>query len=65
MGWGGLRDRDWDGPYLKKDVPKDPWGNPYIYRSPGKKEPYELFSYGADGAEGGEGVNKDIVSWDE
>lgn len=54
----------WDGPYLKKEVPKDPWGNPYVYRSPGDHEPYELMSYGADGVAGGSGDNADIKSWE-
>lgn len=56
--------RNWNGPYLKKaSVPKDPWGNDYIYRSPGEHGPYDLLSRGADGAEGGEGENRDIVNW--
>ncbi|HEV2386577.1 MAG TPA: type II secretion system major pseudopilin GspG [Candidatus Acidoferrales bacterium] len=55
--------QNWDGPYLPKDVPQDPWGNPYIYRSPSKHGDYEIISYGADGREGGEGVNADIESW--
>jgi general secretion pathway protein G len=54
----------WDGPYLKKDVPKDGWGNPFIYRSPGEQEPYELFSYGADGVAGGSGIDTDLKSWE-
>ena len=50
--------------YLKKNVPKDPWGNNYIYESPGKEgRGYDLISLGADNAEGGEGTDKDIVSW--
>ena len=49
--------------YLKKEVPKDPWGNEYIYTSPGLHGEYDLVSYGADGAEGGEGNDLDIVSW--
>jgi len=53
----------WDGPYLKKDLPPDPWGNPYHYRSPGEHGEYDLWSYGADGAPGGEGESQDIVSW--
>jgi general secretion pathway protein G len=53
----------WDGPYLPKDVPLDPWGNPYQYRSPGEYGDYDLFSLGADGALGGEGEDADIVSW--
>jgi general secretion pathway protein G len=52
--------------YLKK-VPVDPWNNPYQYRFPGEadQEEYEIWSYGADGKEGGEGFNADIKSWDE
>lgn len=54
----------WKGPYLKKEVPDDPWGNPYVYRSPGRNGGYEIVSYGADGREGGEGDNQDINSWE-
>jgi general secretion pathway protein G len=54
----------WDGPYLKKEIPKDGWGNPFIYRSPGEQEPYELFSYGADGVTGGSGIDADLKSWE-
>ncbi len=54
---------NWDGPYLPKDVPKDPWGRPYIYRSPGEHGPYDILSYGADGQPGGEGEDADVVSW--
>lgn len=54
----------WDGPYLRKDVPKDPWGNDYIYRSPGERGEYDLLSLGADRAEGGEGENQDVASWE-
>ncbi len=55
-----------EGGYLDtNEVPKDPWGNPYIYRSPGENgRPYEIISYGADGKEGGTGVNADIKSWE-
>ena len=56
--------QNWGGPYLKKAVPKDPWGNPYKYRAPGQHGEYDLWSEGADGAPGGEGENSDIVSWD-
>ena len=49
----------WDGPYLPKPVPMDPWGNPYIYKL-GEKGEYELISLGSDGAEGGEGEDADI-----
>jgi len=55
----------WDGPYLKKDIPKDPWDRPYLYRAPGEgSRPYDLLSYGADGAPGGDGDNRDITSWE-
>jgi len=54
----------WNGPYLKKDVPKDSWGNDYVYRSPGHNGGYDIISYGADGREGGEGENADINSWE-
>lgn len=55
----------WDGPYLKKGIPVDPWGHAYNYRSPGEGgRPYDLFSYGADGAPGGDGDGKDITSWE-
>jgi len=54
----------WDGPYLKKDVPPDPWGKPYVYKSPGDHGPYDIISYGADGVPGGEDVNRDITSWE-
>ena len=60
---GGL-DR-WDGPYLKKEVPLDPWGRPYVYKSPGEHGPYEILSYGADGAPGGQDTNRDIASWEK
>jgi general secretion pathway protein G len=54
----------WDGPYLSKQIPLDPWQHPYLYRSPGDEgRPYELMSYGADGIAGGEGDGRDIVSW--
>jgi len=53
----------WDGPYLNKEVPKDPWGNEYVYQSPGEHGDYDLTSYGADGSPGGEGSDMDIVNW--
>jgi len=55
---------NWDGPYLKKAVPNDPWGKPYIYQSPGSHGEYDLSSNGADGTPGGDGENKDLVSWE-
>ena len=55
----------WKGPYLPKTkIPKDPWGNDYVYKCPGEHGKYDLYSLGADGKEGGEGENKDIVSWE-
>lgn len=56
--------KGWEGPYLKKALPNDPWGRPYNYRCPGTHGDYDLYSYGADGADGGENENKDIVSWE-
>ena len=55
---------NWKGPYLKKGVPLDPWGNPYIYTYPGKNNPrgYDLMSTGPDGRAGGD---DDINNWDE
>jgi len=54
----------WDGPYLKKAVPNDPWGRAYVYQSPGTHGDYDLISYGVDGSPGGEGENKDVTSWE-
>ncbi|NMP32942.1 type II secretion system major pseudopilin GspG [Thalassotalea sp. M1531] len=52
----------WDGPYLPKDIPLDPWGNPYVYTTPGDDgNPYKMMSYGADGQPGGTDTNEDIV----
>jgi general secretion pathway protein G len=54
----------WNGPYLrKKRIPADPWGNKYHYRSPGEQGMYDLYSFGNDNMDGGEGDNADIVSW--
>ncbi len=55
----------WEGPYLKKEVPRDPWGSPYQYRSPGEHGEYDLSSLGSDGAEGGDGEATDLTSWSE
>jgi len=53
------------GGYLEKDrVPKDPWGNDFIYLSPGLKGDFDIISYGADGAPGGEDENKDVNNWE-
>ncbi len=54
-----------EGGYLEqKKIPLDPWGNPYVYISPGVYGDFDIMSYGADGKEGGEGKNADIKSWD-
>lgn len=53
----------WDGPYLTKGVPQDPWGNAYIYKIPGTHGDYDLISYGKDGQPGGEGEAADITNW--
>lgn len=52
----------WAGPYLKKDVPLDPWGHPYAYKVPGTKGDYAVISYGRDGQPGGDGEDADITS---
>ena len=52
----------WNGPYLKKGVPPDPWGHPYQYRSPAAKGEYEIVSLGKDGQPGGTGEGADISS---
>ncbi len=53
----------WQGPYLPKEIPNDAWGRAYVYRCPGDHGDYDLISYGADGTEGGDGENQDVVSW--
>ncbi len=53
----------WEGPYLTKNVPLDPWGNPYIYKFPGQHGDYDLISYGKDGQPGGDGEAADITNW--
>lgn len=59
------RSSNWRGPYLRKEVPLDPWQHPYVYRSPAEasRNPYDLLSYGEDGRAGGEQDAADIVSW--
>ncbi|MDZ7833073.1 MAG: type II secretion system major pseudopilin GspG [Desulfobacterales bacterium] len=54
---------NWDGPYLPKEIPKDPWGHNYIYRYPSENSDFEIISYGADGQPGGKEENADIVNW--
>lgn len=57
----------WRGPYLRKPVPMDPWGRPYVYIAPGVHNPdsYDLYTLGRDGKPGGDGENADITSWGE
>jgi general secretion pathway protein G len=59
------RPRRWNGPYLRKAIPLDPWGHPYLYKSPAEQSRagYDLLSYGADGKPGGEADDADITSW--
>ena len=54
----------WDGPYLKKGIPQDPWGNAYSYKRPGVKGEYDIVSLGKDGVPGGVGEDADIGSWE-
>ena len=58
--------RNWRGPYLKKTVPLDPWGRPYVYRSPGdvNTQGYDLLTYGRDGQPGGTNEDADITAWE-
>lgn len=61
---GSPEPRNWNPEGYMKSVPQDPWGNDYQYVSPGTEGPYDLYSYGADGQEGGDGDNADISVWD-
>lgn len=54
----------WNGPYLQKAAPPDPWGNAYVFKSPGDHGEYDLLSYGKDGAPGGGGEAADLGNWD-
>ena len=68
-GLGALRkapekEGKWNGPYLKSAVPKDPWGNDYIYTCPGERGDFELICYGADGRPGGFGADADISNFE-
>lgn len=56
-------EQKWSGPYLKKAVPNDPWGRPYVYRQPGERGEYDLLSLGKDGQPGGTGEAEDITNW--
>lgn len=57
---------DWNGPYLRKSLPKDPWDRPYIYRYPGTENAggFDLMTFGADGELGGEGEDADLRAWE-
>ena len=57
--------RNWRGPYLRKEIPLDPWGRPFLYKSPGEvnTDSYDVLSYGRDGAAGGTGEDADVTSW--
>ena len=61
---GSPEPSNWNPEGYMDAIPKDPWGNDYQYVQPGSEGPYDLYSYGADGREGGEGVNADISVWD-
>lgn len=67
QGLGSLRtnpgEATWKGPYLRKEVPLDPWGASYVYRAPGRSGGYEIISYGSDRIEGGTDDAADIESW--
>lgn len=53
---------NWDGPYLPKAIPMDPWGQPYIYSVPGQENrPYSIMSYGLDGKVGGTDESEDVI----
>lgn len=56
-------EKRWQGPYLRKDVPLDPWGTAYQYRQPGEHGEFDLFSFGKDGKAGGDGEAADITNW--
>jgi general secretion pathway protein G len=53
----------WSGPYLKKAIPLDPWGKPFVYQQPGTNSEMDLYSYGKDGRPGGTGENADVTNW--
>lgn len=57
-------EQKWQGPYLKKRVPNDPWGKPYQYQMPGTHHEFDLWSFGSDGVSGGQGTAADILSWE-
>lgn len=56
-------EKRWQGPYLKKAVPLDPWHAPYVYKQPGDHGEYDILSFGHDGKPGGDGLDADVVNW--
>jgi general secretion pathway protein G len=62
---GGDTPRNWRGPYLTRVVPLDPWGRPYVFVSPGLRNPksYDLYTLGRDGRPGGTDEDSDVTSW--
>ena len=56
-------DPKWAGPYLKKNVPNDPWNKPYLYKSPGEHDDFDLYTWGKDGQLGGVKESEDVLSW--
>lgn len=58
-----VREPFWNGPYLRKAIPLDPWGRPYVYRTPGTKGDFDLVSYGRDGRPGGIGEDADVANY--
>lgn len=56
-------EKNWAGPYLKKGIPKDPWGADYQYNAPGQHNEFDLFSYGKDGKAGGQEDAQDVTNW--
>jgi len=63
----GEAPRNWRGPYLRRVVPNDPWGRPYVYAAPGRANPtsYDVYTLGRDGKAGGDGEDADVTSWGE
>ncbi len=53
----------WDGPYLEKALPPDPWGHPYVYVAPGEHSEFDISSLGRDGRPGGDGLDADVTNW--
>ena len=54
----------WNGPYIKNSILKDPWGREYQFKNPGEHGDFDIYSFGADGQQGGDGTDRDITSWE-